>query len=44
MKQLTVVGLGPGGPQGLTAQAQEALGEADLICGYTCLLYTSRCV
>ena len=35
MKQLTVVGLGPGGPQGLTAQAQEALGEADLICGYT---------
>lgn len=27
MKQLTVVGLGPGGPQGLTAQAQEALGK-----------------
>lgn len=34
-KRLIVVSLGPGGPQGLTAQAEQALEQADLICGYT---------
>lgn len=30
-----VVGLGPGGAQYLTAQAQTALQAADVLCGYT---------
>ena len=30
-----VVGLGPGGPQFLTAQAKTALENADVLCGYT---------
>ena len=30
-----VVGLGPGGAQYLTAQAQQALQDADVLCGYT---------
>ena len=30
-----VVGLGPGGAQFLTAQAQTALQAADVLCGYT---------
>lgn len=30
-----VVGLGPGGAQYLTAQAQNALQAADVLCGYT---------
>ena len=29
-----VVGLGPGDPQFLTAQAQSALEEAEVLCGY----------
>lgn len=33
--KLTVIGLGPGGPQGITLEAQAALEEAQLICGYT---------
>ena len=36
-----VVGLGPGNAQFLTAQARAALQNADVLCGYTCLLYTS---
>lgn len=35
MNLLTLVGLGPGGPGGLTADARAALEEADLFCGYT---------
>ena len=30
-----VVGLGPGDPQFLTAQAQSALQKAEVLCGYT---------
>ena len=30
-----VVGLGPGDPQFLTAQAKAALENADVLCGYT---------
>ena len=33
-----VVGLGPGDPQFLTAQAQSALEEAEVLCGYTVYL------
>ena len=33
-----VVGLGPGGPQFLTAQAQSALAQAEVLCGYTVYL------
>ena len=35
MKKLFVVGLGPGNPQEMTARARAALGEADVLCGYT---------
>ena len=35
MNLLTLVGLGPGGPGGLTADACAALEGADLFCGYT---------
>lgn len=35
MNRLFVVGLGPGGPAGMTAQARLALDQAALICGYT---------
>lgn len=35
MNLLTLVGLGPGGPGGLTADARAALEGADLFCGYT---------
>ena len=34
-KLVSVVGLGPGGAQFLTAQAQAALQNADVLCGYT---------
>ena len=45
-KTVFVVGLGPGGGQFLTVQAQSALQQAEVLCGYTvyidlCLLYTS---
>ena len=33
-----VVGLGPGDPQFLTAQAQSALEQAEVLCGYTVYL------
>ena len=33
-----VVGLGPGGPQFLTAQAQSVLAQAEVLCGYTVYL------
>ena len=33
-----VVGLGPGGPQFLTVQAQSALQQAEVLCGYTVYL------
>ena len=33
-----VVGLGPGGAQFLTAQAQSALQQAEVLCGYTVYL------
>lgn len=32
---VSVVGLGPGDAQFLTAQARHALQEADVLCGYT---------
>ena len=35
MKKLYVVGLGPGNPSQMTAQAREALAAADVLCGYT---------
>ena len=35
MTKLYVVGLGPGGADGMTAQARKALDEAELLCGYT---------
>ena len=37
-----VVGLGPGGPQFLTAQAQSALTQAEVLCGYTVYLNLVR--
>ncbi len=37
-KTVFVVGLGPGGPQFLTAQAQSALQQAEVLCGYTVYL------
>ena len=33
-----VVGLGPGDPRFLTAQAQSALTQAEVLCGYTVYL------
>ena len=35
MGKLFVVGLGPGGQDGMTFSAHTALGQSDLICGYT---------
>lgn len=35
MKKLFVVGLGPGNPSQMTAQARAALEEAQVLCGYT---------
>ena len=35
MSTLFIVGLGPGGADGMTAEARAVLGECDLICGYT---------
>ena len=34
-KTVFVVGLGPGGGQFLTVQAQSALQQAEVLCGYT---------
>lgn len=41
-KIVYVVGLGPGGPQFLTAQAQSALDTAEVLCGYTVYLELVR--
>ncbi len=38
MSEVFVVGLGPGDPQFLTAQAQSALTQAEVLCGYTVYL------
>ncbi len=38
MSEVFVVGLGPGDPQFLTAQAQSALTQAKVLCGYTVYL------
>lgn len=35
MNNVFVVGLGPGGPEYMTAQARAALDAADVLCGYT---------
>lgn len=35
IKKVWVIGLGPGAPQYLTAQAQSALQQAEVLCGYT---------
>ncbi len=35
MKQIYVVGLGPGGAAGMTAAARAAMDAADVLCGYT---------
>lgn len=35
MKKLYVVGIGPGDPMGMTAEAHAALAASDLLCGYT---------
>ena len=37
-KVVFVVGLGPGDPRFLTAQAQSALTQAEVLCGYTVYL------
>ena len=37
-KTVFVVGLGPGGGQFLTVQAQSALQQAEVLCGYTVYL------
>ena len=37
-KIVFVVGLGPGGASFLTAQAQSALQQAEVLCGYTVYL------
>lgn len=41
-KTVFVVGLGPGDPQFLTAQAQSALTQAEVLCGYTVYLELVR--
>lgn len=41
-KIIYVVGLGPGDPQFLTAQAQSALNAAEVLCGYTVYLELVR--
>ena len=38
MKQLFIVGIGPGGPEGLTGEARRALDAAEVLCGYTVYL------
>ena len=38
MKQLYVIGMGPGGGEQLTPQARQALGESTVLCGYTAYL------
>lgn len=38
MSEVFVVGLGPGDPQFLTVQAQSALTQAEVLCGYTVYL------
>ena len=35
MNKLYVVGIGPGGEQGITAQARAAMDRAEVLCGYT---------
>ena len=35
MSKVYVVGIGPGGEQGITAQARAAMDRADVLCGYT---------
>ena len=35
MNKLYIVGLGPGGPEGMTAAARAAMEKADVLCGYT---------
>ena len=35
MKRLFVVGLGPGGRDGMTLEAKKALEQSEVICGYT---------
>lgn len=35
MKQLTIIGIGPGGGEDLTGRARKALEESDIIVGYT---------
>ncbi len=35
MNKLYIVGLGPGGPEGMTAAARAAMEKAEVLCGYT---------
>lgn len=35
MSKIYLVGLGPGGPEDMTARARAAMEEADVLCGYT---------
>ena len=42
MGKVYVVGIGPGGPDGLTAGARQALEQSDLLCGYTVYLELIR--
>lgn len=35
MKKIYIVGIGPGGAAGMTAQAQKALQSSEILCGYT---------
>ena len=41
MGKLYAVGFGPGGYEHMTAKAIDVIKNADVITGYTCLLYTS---
>ncbi len=42
MKQLYVIGMGPGGGEQLTPQARQALEESAVLCGYTAYLELAR--
>ena len=42
MKQLYVIGMGPGGADQLTPQARLALEESQVLCGYTTYLDLAR--
>lgn len=44
MKRLYVIGIGPGGPQDMTARAKAALEECQLLCGYPVYVELAKAV